>query len=95
MSYILNPKSNRMVKIGGKAWRSLVSEGIIANTPIEPKKEIVFPTKSEIEESKIEEPENQNDLNLRPVTPVRIPLKKKMREIKVITRKTEKENRQR
>ena len=87
MSYILNPKSNRMVKIGGKAWRSLVSEGIIANTPIEPKKEIVFPTKSEIEESKIEEPENQNDLNLRPVTPVRISLKHKDARVKKTQKK--------
>lgn len=77
MSYILNPKSNRMVKIGGKAWRSLVREGIIANNPIQPKKEVVFPTKSEIEENEIEEPYSKSSNELSTVTPVRIPLKNK------------------
>ena len=77
MSYILNPKSNRMVKIGGKAWRSLVREGIIANNPIQPKKEVVFPTKSEIEENEIEEPYSKSSNELSTVTPIRIPLKNK------------------
>ena len=77
MSYILNPKSNRMVKIGGKAGRSLVREGIIANNPIQPKKEVVFPTKSEIEENEIEEPYSKSSNELSTVTPVRIPLKNK------------------
>jgi hypothetical protein len=57
-----------MVKIGGKAWRSLVSEGIIANTPIRPNPVKSLPT-VELEENEIEEPTT--------VTPVRIPLKKK------------------
>ena len=27
-NYVLNPKTQRMVKIGGKAWRALVREGV-------------------------------------------------------------------
>lgn len=36
MSYILNPNTNRMIKVGGKPWRELVKSGIIANDPISP-----------------------------------------------------------
>lgn len=29
MSYILNPKTNRMIKVGGKPWRDLVKQGLV------------------------------------------------------------------
>lgn len=31
MSYILNPKTNRMIMVGGKPWRTLIKEGLISN----------------------------------------------------------------
>lgn len=33
MTHVLNPKTNRMIKIGGKPWRKLVREGMLPNTP--------------------------------------------------------------
>lgn len=36
MSFVLNPKTNRMIKIGGKPWRKLVREGMLPNDPITP-----------------------------------------------------------
>ena len=32
MTHVLNPKTNRMIKIGGKPWRKLVREGMLPNT---------------------------------------------------------------
>lgn len=53
MSYILNPKTNRMIKVGGKPWRTLVKEGLIANDPITPQAVETFPTRNEIYESEL------------------------------------------
>lgn len=36
MSHILNPKTGRMIKIGGKPWRALVKEGLLPNDPMNP-----------------------------------------------------------
>ena len=33
MTHVLNPKTNRMIKIGGKPWRKLVREGMLPDTP--------------------------------------------------------------
>ncbi len=32
MTYVLNPNSNRMIKIGGKPWRKLVREGMLEDS---------------------------------------------------------------
>lgn len=57
MSYVLNPKSNRMIRVGGKPWRSLVKEGIIANNAID--ESIIKPlfTGNTIEEAKAKKAE--------------------------------------
>ncbi len=35
MTHILSPKTNRMIKVGGKSWRDLVSQGLLENQPID------------------------------------------------------------
>ena len=35
MSFVLNPTTSRMVKIGGKKWRQLIREGIVENLPVQ------------------------------------------------------------
>lgn len=62
MSYVLNPKTNRMIKVGGKPWRTLVKEGLIANDPITPqavetseKSYDLFETQNEIYEAEVDE----------------------------------------
>jgi hypothetical protein len=34
MTHVLNPKTNRMIKIGGKPWRRLVREGMLPSTDV-------------------------------------------------------------
>ena len=60
MSFVLNPKTNRMIKVGGKPWRSLVKEGIIANDPIAPGKPLFVG--STIEEAKKKKAEMMEDV---------------------------------
>jgi len=33
MTHVLNPKTNRMIKVGGKPWRQLVRQGMLPNNP--------------------------------------------------------------
>ncbi len=35
MSFVLNPETNRMIKIGTKKWRELIRRGMIDNGPID------------------------------------------------------------
>jgi hypothetical protein len=35
MSFVLNPDTNRMVKVGGKKWRELVKKGMVDNMAIQ------------------------------------------------------------
>lgn len=62
MSYILNPKSNRMIRVGGKPWRTLVKEGIIANDPIAPGKPLF--TGNTIEEAKAKKAELMDQVQI-------------------------------
>lgn len=55
MSFVLNPRSGRMIKCGGKIWRILVKEGILANDPMAPGKPL-FEGKT-IEEAKAKKAE--------------------------------------
>lgn len=34
MSFVLNPQTSRMVKVGGKKWRELIKQGMIENSPV-------------------------------------------------------------
>ncbi len=64
MSYVLNPRTNRMIRVGGKPWRSLVKDGIIANDPIAPGKPLFVG--STIEEAKAKKAELMEQVDISP-----------------------------
>lgn len=46
MSFILNPNTNRMIKVGGKPWRRLVRQGMLPNVPIQSSDNTIFEAKT-------------------------------------------------
>jgi RecG-like helicase len=61
--YVLNPNSQRMVKVGGKVWRSLVKEGLLEGAYEAPDENILY----DIEEvENIDELRNDFDEKLTP-----------------------------
>lgn len=66
MEYIKNPNSGRMVKVGGRAWRKLVDEGVLDDNYNNPNELYELKEDDDINELK-RQYENELNLDFKPV----------------------------